>query len=92
MPNILIRICDALFCALLLRRAELVEVVELAAGEYLAAPLAVYFSGGALNILCLLGGPLLFLKLPPPSTGLPLVRGIDNYLPRPCALFWQSLL
>jgi len=30
-PNILIRICDALFCALLLRRAKLVEVVELAA-------------------------------------------------------------
>ena len=37
MPNILIRICDALFCALLLRRAELVEVVELACKPALRA-------------------------------------------------------
>ena len=42
MPNLLIRICDALFCVLLLRRAILVEVVELAAGEHVVVgPLAV---------------------------------------------------
>ena len=38
MPNILVRICDALFCALLLRRAKLVEVVELAAVATTRAP------------------------------------------------------
>ena len=41
--------------ALLLRRAVGVEVVELAAGKHLAAPLAVFFLMGPLN-------PLLFLQ------------------------------
>ena len=50
MPNLLIRICDALFCVLLLRRAILVEVVELAAGEHVAVgPLAVCFLKGPLS-------------------------------------------
>ena len=35
--------------ALLLRRAVLVQVVELAAGEHIAAPLAVCFRLGSLN-------------------------------------------
>ncbi len=53
MRNLLIRICDALLCVLLLRRAILVEVVELAAGEHVVVgPLAVCFlttSGRALR-------------------------------------------
>ena len=45
MPNLLIRICDALFCVLLLCSAILAEGVEVSAGEQVAVgPLTVCFS------------------------------------------------
>ena len=50
MPNLLIRICDALFCVLLLCSAILAEGVEVSAGEQVAVgPLAVCFLIGPLN-------------------------------------------
>ena len=54
----LIQILAAPRRMLLLRRAELVEVVELAAGEESAAPLAVLFMVG------ILGSPLNGGRLP----------------------------
>jgi hypothetical protein len=52
----LIRIRGAPLLALLLRRAVLVEVVELAAGEYsVVGPLAVCFLGGSLDTFPVVG-------------------------------------